>query len=390
MQAIHFTLAAGALAALAVVPAPAQQEQSGQSRRQQQGQEQQQQDQENWSDQQGSQMRRGQRGGSGDQSGVIPLAWVRVAYDYDDDGAWDAVEYIYAWDLEEAKRASQGRQGQQGQQGQQGRSNRTAGGGQSRFQSGQGRSQRDQGRMSAMSRQHELQGTVQSLTTKTYFGAREPHVFGRVRTSDGRTARVDFGPRSQVSQQLQEGERVTVTGRRGTLNGQGTFMAEEVETGGRTIQVDRDANTDGGDHLRRIRGTLRSTRRVSFRESGQPHVLGLVETGGRSSGRMQQNQRGQQSQRGQRVQQGRGDLLLVDLGPQNQLSDLSLRQGTEIMVLATPGKLQGEQAMIAESVCVDGQTVDVRRHAGARRSIQGSGSGSGTGSGTDSGTSGSR
>lgn len=263
-------------------------------------------------------------------------SWIRVAYDYDGDDQWDAIEYVFGYDLAEAQRASRERDSQQGRSQRDGRSQQAAGDRRG------GDRQRGQRQAKGSQRQRDLRGTIERLSTRSYAGVDEPHVFARVQTDDGRTARVDLGPRSQVRRaDLQRGDHVTLTGCRGSINGEGTFITQHIRgQGGTTTSIRRDS-----PKLQRIEGRLTGTRTVRFQELDQPHVIALVQPDRRETP------------------------VLVDLGPRSQVEQLELQEGDDVTVMAAPGTIQRQRAMFAESVRNrDGKTITIEQADSRQRS----------------------
>jgi hypothetical protein len=247
---------------------------------------------------------------------VAPRGWVRIGYDFDNDGQYDAVEEVYALDLQQARSRSERRRG----------GDVPALGG--RQVPGPGQRREARGRFA------HIEGRLQEIFTVNLAGLSEPHVVGNVRTDDGRLERVDFGPRDQVRElNLRRNDRVSVAATRGLLNDRPVFVARQVEAKGLTIAVDQPR---GSDNLRRVNGRILSTRVASFLGHTHEHLLAQV-----------------------RLDNGR--IETVDLGSVNNLSrGVTLRQGDRISLLAVRARINDEPALLATQIHTpQGQVVQV-------------------------------
>ncbi len=249
-----------------------------------------------------------QRGQSGQTDvRLVPEGWVRVGTDTDGDGRFDRVETIYVFDLEEARARSA-----------------------SRRQGGQ-----DQGQ----SQNVHIEGKVRDMMTHRLAGMGEDHQFARVETESGRTAKVDLGPKSQVSElNLKDGDKITVTGTRGTINDRGVLMAAKVEKGDQsvTLKWPHDRN------FTRVRGEILRTRTSKFRNRDGEHVVAQM-----------------------RLRSGRtADVIL---GPKSQLSDVDLEEGSRLSLLVHPGRLNGNSAFVADAIRCGDQTIQIERESSKGR-----------------------
>src|SRR6056297_3520284 len=164
---------------------------------QQQDQQQQDQQQQDRQQQDRQQQDRQQQGA---KLKMQPAGWISVGVDYDGDGRFEAIETIYAYDLQLARQQSKKRQAESQRRGQ----------------------QSDMQRRQTAQRSTSIEGELQSLNRTNMRGHDETFVLGRVRTDDGRTARVLLGTEDSLSSlNLSEGDQVMVRGRRGTVNDKG-------------------------------------------------------------------------------------------------------------------------------------------------------------------------
>lgn len=307
------TLGAALLSMLLAFPAAAQQQgqQQQQQRAQQQGQQQ-------------MQQRNLQ---------AEPMGWVRIGYDVDQDGQFEAVEQIYAFDLERARRASQQRM-QGGQQGMQGGQQGMQQGQQ--FQPTQFR-QQQQRPQASQQRQIRVQGEIQNLDTVKLGGGEGTHVVAKIETQQGRTAKVNLGKRDQIDDlDLEEGDNINVIGRSGTIDGRRMLIAQRVQSGDRNVTIQREPT----EPMQRLRGTIQQTRTEQFRGVDQPQVVAKVQ-----------------------LQNGR--TALVNLGPEDKVKNLE--EGDEIAVLGYLGRVNRIPALIAEQVRADNRTIEVNREQERQR-----------------------
>jgi len=233
--------------------------------------------------------------------------WVTIATDYDKDGRFDAMETIYLYDLERARKTSQARSKQ--------------------------RSQRNQQTASNQNRTLQTAGEIQSLSHKSMQQSDQKKVVAKLRTHNDRTATVCLGSKNKVAElDLQEGDFIRVKGKRSQMDGKSFLMAEMVATrDGQSIQNDlpKDRN------LKRIAGKVESHREANFQGHSATFVVAKINSD----------------------RHGRKE---VNLGPKQDLTKLNLKDGKQIKVLARDGRINDQEAWIAEAVHVDGQTVDVR------------------------------
>lgn len=240
---------------------------------------------------------------------VDPEGWVRTAYDFDGDGRYDAVEYVFAYDLERARASSRGRMNGGGMSAQQG-------GGQGRQQ------QRGQS-------PQRLSGEITDLFTLDLAGMREPHLCAKIETESGRIAKVDLGPKSKLEAiSLQEGDNVKVVGTRGTINGRQMVMAQQISADGETHRIDRPRDGD----LRRLTGEVISSQTVTIKD--REHLRA-------------------------KLRLDNGQTTTVYLGPKEELTGLNLTEGEEISVLGKRGRIGGAQAVLAQQVRAEGRVFGI-------------------------------
>lgn len=225
---------------------------------------------------------------------AVPRGWLRIAVDEDGDGRFDRVRYLFAYDFDRASRSSDVRR--------------------------HDAIQRDMVRRTRGPQM--VSGELTDLMTLKLSGFRQDHLVGRVKTKDGRTAKVDLGPKNKYEAfDLREGDRVRVIGVRGRINDRAMLLARHVETDRGTVRIDRPAQLS----MKRFDGTLVNMRTARFRGVQEPQVVAKFET-------------------------DQGRTFTTILGSKSQLSKLDLSQGDDVAILATPSRLQGRPILVARQI----------------------------------------
>ncbi len=307
------------------------------------------------SKQQPSQKQSSQKQQSQQQSSsqLQPEAWVRIAYDLDRDGSFEAVEYINYYDLERARNDSQRRRQQDQKMSQQDRSQRDR-----RQMSQQDRSQRDRRQMSQQDRSqrdsqfvtkqqqnlqsrnrgnqqaatYRVQGRITNLRSLELAGKEGTHLLAKIRTQDGRIAKVDLGrERNLRNVDLQQGDRVTVTGKIGQINGRALLMATRINAQGRTITAQRGESKK----LQRAEGEILRTATVDI-GSGRDarHVIALVDFQD-------------------------GPQRTVILGKEKEIPTERLSENQQASFLIRQVQIDGQNALLAEEFKVGNRSTNV-------------------------------
>ncbi|QDU17041.1 hypothetical protein CA11_48800 [Gimesia maris] len=245
--------------------------------------------------------------------------WVHVGVDYDRDGMYDAVETIFLYDLEKAQ--NQSRQRSQARRGS------------ARLQRGE-RGQRSQ--------QVQLTGKIKNLQEKKMTSSDQKQMVAKLKTDEGKTLRVCLGTKEKVSQlDLEKGDEINVKGVRARINDEAAVMAQFVSFEGESIQNQLPQQ----QRLRKFQGTIQNTRKTSFRgRNGRFLVADLALNGQEKTRR-------------------------VNLGPASEFEDVEISEGTSIKLLAREGRINNQEALIAQLIRVNGQSIDVREPT--RRTIRG-------------------
>ncbi|MDD5203960.1 MAG: hypothetical protein PHS17_00990 [Desulfobacterales bacterium] len=237
--------------------------------------------------------------------------WIRVGYDDDGDGRIDRFEYLHRQDLERARLSSMQRQERAGT------------------------STRDPGmREDGISELNTVTGRVEDLRRITLAGMEDEHQLAKIKTPDGRIARVDLGPAVNLRElDIRPGDTITVRGTRGTINDKAMLMASRIDAGGDTLSVGWPYDR----RLSRYSGEILGVRSALFRNRTVPEqVFG-------------------------RVLLDRGGVTTVNLGPSHMLSNMSPEElrGKQISFLAHPAKIGNRVALVAEELRIDGRTFQV-------------------------------
>jgi len=252
--------------------------------------------------------------------GAVPEGYVRIWTDTDGDGRFDSVETIYAFDLEQARRSSADRRG----------------GGPGGMQGGE---------EGGMWIEERVEGKIRDLKHIRLYGMGEEHTLARVETREGRTARVDLGPRKALAGlNLKDGDQVSVAGLPGLINDREVLMASRVESGGKTVQVEPTAARS----LQRVKGQVTGIRTAKFRGREGDQIIADL-----------------------RLHSGRRETVI--LGPRSSLSDLEIKRGDELAVLVRPGRLNGNSALVAEQVRAGDRTIEIQRTSTRNRTTSKSG-----------------
>lgn len=286
---------------------------------------------------------------------LVPEGWVTIGYDFDGDGRYDAVERIYASDIQQARTRSQARREErQPGRGGMAQADRSRGSGllerSRRFLREQEESWR-RGFGMEEGETHRLEGEITELNTVHMAGMRHPHLFGRVRDERGQTARVDFGPRDVLGRlNLRTGDKVTIVGTPGRYHERSVLLAQRVEANNESVTVDRPRGRGLLERAgERVRGEFLAFRRAAFRGHPHDHLLA-------------------------RVRLEDGTVETVDLGPVDELEQIHMRRGDQVELVVHRARINGEPAYLAEQFRTeDGQVVqiDVTEDRGQRPRLRG-------------------
>jgi len=270
--------------------------------------------------------------------------WVRVAYDYDNDGSYDAVEYLLVYDLNQARNASHERQREMQRRSRGSGNTRDRGYAQSSNSDWQNMKWRQHAtgeRGSHGAKRYRMRGNLEDFRTVRLNGVRKPHLVAKLRTDGGRKVCVDLGPRQKVQDNidLDDGDSVTVYGVRGSINDHRMLIAQRVDAGGQSYDIQRQR----GVALRRYNGRIIDTEDMRLRGDGnREHVVATV--------RLDDN-----------------TTKKIALGTKSKIDNMDIGSGDEISVLASACRMDGEPGLVARSIRVNGETHSVNRQIASRR-----------------------
>ncbi len=258
--------------------------------------------------------------GSSQQLRIQPQGWVKLGVDYNNDGRYDAFETIFVYDLQMAQKRSRDRL-EQGQSEQ------------SQSQSGRQSSRQSAGSKKQQSATAKLAGELQDMRKIRMRDSEQQFVIARVRTDEGRTAKVLLGKQQQLSGfDLSNGDRIEVEGRRGRINDQPVLVANKLKAGGKAMQIEIERKNQP---VRQFKGDIVRTRTTRFQGHDSSFLVAEMRCEDGSS-------------------------RLVNLGPKEKFADVDVKQAEEVCVLAATGKIDGKKALIAEEVSVDGETIKIK------------------------------
>jgi hypothetical protein len=187
-----------------------------------------------------------------------------------------------------------------------------------------------------------VQGTIQGfhhIYLRPSQGRREQHSLVKLRLQDGRTLVVDLGRKKDLDDlDLQQGDKITLHGRQGTIDGRSVFFADRVRAGGQTLRIARNGsgenqgqtsdNSNSGQEGKdfTLRGKVAGYQVITL-QSGQKQVslLNLTLEDGRS--------------------------VVIDAGQKRgelDLKDLDVRD--RAVIKGHTENLNGRQVLVADSV----------------------------------------
>lgn len=221
----------------------------------------------------------------------------------------------------------------------------------------------------SMSASRKVTGELQSYRELGLQGQPEPHTVVKVRTSSGRTALVDLGPRVDLRQMgLQQGDTVVAEGRRGTINNQPVLIATSIRAEGesqrlQTFTADDQLWLQQSDRPQSRQMQQRQQRHDPMMQQGQ---MTSTAAPTRLQGELQSF--GEVQLRGQqdphtivelRLQDGQR--ALVNLGPRVDPQDLDLQRGDRVTVEGRRGKINQQPVLMATSIEVNGQRTRIQQ-----------------------------
>lgn len=228
-----------------------------------------------------------------------PQGTVRMGYDYNSDGIFDAFESITVYDLQKLQTQRQSQRASDRQGGDK--------------YTGQGS-------------QKEVKGKVIDVNTAQIANTGKTHTVAKINTDKG-IAKIDLGPQENIaSLNLQKGAHIKVFGIDGKINDNFILLADRLQVDGKRVNIDRSDSRP----LHRLNAKVLNTRTLSREEN---KILMA------------------------RVELQNGTKTVVNLGPQQQLPEIS--QGQQLQILARLTEVDGKKALIADRLRTNGQTYRV-------------------------------
>lgn len=90
-------------------------------------------------------------------------------------------------------------------------------------------------------RSASIQGEIEQVKQFNMKGQQDAHNLARIRMQDGQSVVVNLGPKRNLRDlQLSEGDRVTIQGRRGKIDGKTVVLAEQIRSNNQTARVNWD------------------------------------------------------------------------------------------------------------------------------------------------------
>lgn len=180
-----------------------------------------------------------------------------------------------------------------------------------------------------------VNGTIRGFREVDLLGRSEPHLLAKLRLED-RDQVVDLGPKDDLGGlDLSSGRRITVHGRRGSIDGRDVILALRISANGEVVEVTRNpAPRERPDAV----GRLRDWRSIDLaNRRGRHTYLRLSRDGGSD--------------------------LVVDAGPGASPSDLGLDRGDRIAVRGRRTSVNGRSILVAHTI--EAESVADERDEGA-------------------------
>lgn len=230
-----------------------------------------------------------------------------------------------------------------------------------------------------------IQGTLEKAKLVNFKNLKHDHVVAEIKTDSGDTMTVDLGPEASLEAPLKRGQQLTIKGETGRINGKKALFATSVRSQGNSFQIQRGGNTDltrqntsnlglptnqnqggrqqaqggssqhdgsyGGSQgqsessdqqqSKTVSGTIADTRTVNFRGIDGQHLLVRMTPKG----------------------SGSDQPIVVDLGKASQFRshNVSLNKGDQLTVTGVKGRINGNEAMFADSVRSMGKNISISR-----------------------------
>ena len=188
--------------------------------------------------------------------------------------------------------------------------------------------------------QRAVYGTIEQVKTlrlRDRTGTSRAHSVARLTMEDGRSILVDLGEKRPHSFQLNDGDKVTIKGRSGRINGRRVLLATSARVDGRQFTINRAA-----------RNRSAQTRKQTVTVAGRVQDVAPLSLNNESG----------ETQRFLNIafEDGRG--CLVDLGSV-RLQGIGLTEGEQVSVRGERDQISGREFIRADQITINGKTTNV-------------------------------
>lgn len=194
------------------------------------------------------------------------------------------------------------------------------------------KSQQSEGQQSESRQQTKsVSGTVEGfreIDLRRRGGTPESHTFVKLNMENRGSVIVNLGPKKDLQDlDLQRGDQVRIQGKQIRVNDRPVIKAESMMVDGETIRFQQ------GKSAAQISGTVEQVRRAKV--EGRDHLIARLQ--------MQNNRD-----------------VLVDLGPDAQLTDFDISEGDEVSIRGRRSTIDGRSVLIANRLSVNGESQNIR------------------------------
>ncbi len=206
-----------------------------------------------------------------------------------------------------------------------------------------------------------LEGTIEGLAEvrlERGSGATGDHRIAKVKLENGQSTVMNLGRSWRTDDlQLAKGDEVVALGRRGTLDGETVFVAEQLRVDGRTLEANPAIRLPNGSGDRPAASSTRGGAKRGDREAAQAEATlsGTIASFNRSTIVGDEHGRAH-TFINIRLENGRSSL--VDLGPNASLASIDLQSGDHIEVRGRREQRGERQVVVADLLRVNDRRVE--------------------------------
>lgn len=177
-----------------------------------------------------------------------------------------------------------------------------------------------------------VHGTVKQVREFELAGVEAKQSFARIETEDGNRLVVHLGPTDRIKNiDIGANDEITILAKPGRVNNRMVLTAERIRVDGRTI----DVQPPMGERLKVIKGRVIDKRVERFHDVNDESLL-------------------------VRVRDDIGQTYVVSLGSTSRIDDRDVERGEKIKILAQPTVLDNRPILMAKSVSIDGDTLEIQ------------------------------